>query len=50
MSYELTGYRPINGKDGLDFDPNWFREAAINKMGTGSYSNSIYGSKSYKDF
>ena len=50
MSYELTGYRPINDKEGLDFDPDWFRTAALNKLGTGSYSNSIYGSKSYKDF
>ena len=25
-SYEITGYRPINETQGLDFDPNWFIE------------------------
>jgi len=49
-SFELTGYRPINDKEGLDFDPNWFNKASKNKTSTGSYSNSIYGSKNYKDF
>jgi hypothetical protein len=24
LSYELTGYRPINDTQGLDFDPSWF--------------------------
>jgi hypothetical protein len=24
LSYELTGYRPINNTQGLDFDPSWF--------------------------
>ena len=27
LSYELTGYKPINKTKGLDFDPNWFTEA-----------------------
>ena len=28
LSYELTGYRPITMTEGLDFDPEPFREAA----------------------
>lgn len=24
LSYELTGYRPIDDVNGLDFDPSWF--------------------------
>lgn len=31
LSYELTGYKPIDKTRGLDFDPDWFREAAITK-------------------
>ena len=27
LSYEITGYRPINSTQGLDFDPSWFTEA-----------------------
>ena len=51
-SYELTGYRPINDTMGLDFDPDWFREDAINKLKTGRYSpTSIpYGSKTHKEW
>lgn len=49
-SYELTGYRPINKTMGLDFNPDWFREAAISKLTTGTYSGSVYGSRSYKEF
>ena len=51
-SYELTGFRPINDTDGLDFDPNWFREDAINKLKTGRYSPSTVtmGSKSHIDW
>lgn len=29
LSFELTGYRPINDTKGLDFNPNWFTEAEI---------------------
>lgn len=50
LSYELTGYRPINGTQGLDFDPSWFRGDAINKMTTGKYSGYHIGSKSHRDF
>lgn len=37
LSYELTGYKPIDKTHGLDFDPDWFREAAITKQTTGHY-------------
>lgn len=50
LSYEITGYRPINDTQGLDFDPDWFREDAINKLKTGKYSKTIYGTKGYKEF
>ena len=49
-SYYITGYRPINETEGLDFDPDWFREDAINKLRFGRYSNLLLGSKSHKDF
>lgn len=26
LSYELTGYKPINKTKGLDFNPEWFIE------------------------
>lgn len=39
-SYYITKYRPINDEQGLDFDPTWFREDAINKLKTGRYSSS----------
>ena len=31
LSYEITGYRPINETQGLDFNPDWFRTDAITK-------------------
>lgn len=49
-SYYLTKYRPINDNDGLDFNPDWFREDAITKLKTGRYSNHMIGSKSHRDF
>ena len=49
-SYWITKYRPINDVDGLDFNPNLFREAAIHKQTTGKYSGAIYGSKAYKEY
>lgn len=50
LSYELTGYRPINKTQGLDFNPDWFREDAISKLNTGNYSGTMIGSKPYVDF
>jgi hypothetical protein len=49
-SYELTGYKPINDKDGLDFDQAPFREAAILYETTGQYSAYSKDSKPYIDF
>ena len=51
-SYELTGYRPINDVDGLDFNPDWFREDAINKLRTGRYSPSSIpiGSRTHREW
>lgn len=51
-SYFITKYRPINDTQGLDFNPNWFREDAINKLKTGRYSPSSipFGSKTHVDW
>lgn len=51
-SYYLTKYRPINDTEGLDFNPNWFREDAINKLKTGRYSPTSIpmGSKTHRDW
>lgn len=50
LSYELTGYIPINRTSGLDFNPDWFREDAIHKLTTGNYSGLLLGSKSHRDW
>ena len=50
LSYELTGYRPINRTMGLDFNPDWFREDAIRKLTTGKYSGLMLGSKAHREF
>ena len=50
LSYELTGYRPINEEQGLDFDPTPFTEAAATFNTTGSYTEYPAGSKAYSDF
>ncbi len=50
LSYELTKYIPINKTSGLDFNPDWFREDAIHKMNTGKYSDTVFGTQSYRDF
>ena len=51
-SYELTKYRVIDDTNGLDFNPDWFREDAINKLKTGRYSPSSIpiGSKTHRDW
>jgi len=51
-SYWITKYRPINDKEGLDFDPDWFREDAKTKLKTGRYSPNtmVIGGKTHKDF
>jgi hypothetical protein len=47
LSYELTGYRPVNETVGLDFDPKVFTQAADNYRQTGSYSNLMPGTFSH---
>ena len=37
LSYELTGYKPINETQGLDFRPEWFTESRDNKLRTGKF-------------
>lgn len=50
LSYELTGYKPINNKSGLNFDPNWFLEAREIFNRTGSYCEAQFGSKTFRKF
>ena len=49
-SYELTGYRPINETQGLDFDPNWFIETRKTFEQTGQYCTHLFGSKKFREF
>lgn len=50
LSYEITGYRPINQTEGLDFKPEWFTEARDNYKRTGHYCSYRFKSKPYNDF
>jgi hypothetical protein len=50
LSYELTGYKPINENEGLDFDPEWFIEARRSKEKTGHYTAAPKGTKAFDDF
>lgn len=50
LSYELTGYKPINRTKGLDFNPKWFTEARDTFNRTGHYTEYRYGSKAFADF
>lgn len=50
LSYELTGYKPINDKKGLDFNPEWFTEARETFKRTGHYCQFRPKTKAYKDF
>ena len=49
LSYELTGYRPITMDQGLDFNPDDFREMAIIYNNTGRYTEYPKGRKLYND-
>lgn len=49
LSYELTGYRPITMDQGLDFNPDDFREMAIIYNTTGKYTEYPKGRKLYND-
>lgn len=50
LSYELTGYRPITETQGLDFNPDWFREDAMTKEATGKYEMYAYKGPAYNNF
>lgn len=50
LSYELTGYRPINDKQGLDFNPEWFTEARETYKRTGHYCQYRSKTKAYREF
>ena len=50
LSYEVTGYKPIDATHGLDFNPSWFTEARDNFLRTGHYCQFQPGSKLYRDF
>lgn len=50
LSYELSGYKPIDETRGLDFDIEWFIQARRIKESTGKYCAFLPGSKGYDDF
>ena len=50
LSYELTGYRSIDMKNGVDFKLEPFIEDALTKERTGKYTEYKPGSKPYNDF
>lgn len=50
LSYELTGYRPVDEERGLDFNPEWFTEARQIKLRNGKYCAYPEGTKKYNDF
>lgn len=50
MSYELTGYKPINKTKGLDFNPEWFTQARETFKKTGHYCHYPRNTKAYADF
>lgn len=50
LSYELTGYRPINENKGFDFNPEWFTEVRETFKRTGHYCSFPKKSKAYSDF
>lgn len=50
MSYELTGYKPIDGEHGLDFNPEWFMGARRTKEATGHYCSFKFQTKPYREF
>lgn len=50
LSYELTGYRPIDETHGLDFDPSWFTEVRETFLRTGKYCSYLPRSKRWDVF
>ena len=50
LSYELTGYIPINEISALDFDPSWFTEVRDTFNRTGHYCQAHRETKAFRDF
>ena len=50
LSYDLTGYRPIDETHGLDFDPSWFTEVRETFLRTGRYCSYLPRSKRWDAF
>lgn len=50
LSYELTGYRPINETEGLDFNPENFIKTRRHYERTGHFTLAPKGRKDYDDF
>ena len=50
LSYELTGYRPIDQTHSLDFDPSWFTEVRETFLKTGKYCSYLPRSKRWDTF
>lgn len=50
LSYEITGYRPIDQTHSLDFNPAWFTEARDNFKKTGKYCNALPNGKKWREF
>ena len=50
LSYELSGYKPINNESGLDFDPNWFLDTREAFLRTGHYCTFPRKTKAFNDF
>lgn len=50
LSYELTGYRPIDETHSLDFDPSWFTEVRETFLRTGKYCSYLPRSKRWDTF
>lgn len=50
LSYELTGYRPIDETHGLDFNPSWFTEVRETFLRTGKYCSYLPRSKRWDAF
>lgn len=50
LSYEITGYRPIDEVHGLDFNPEWFIETRKRFETTGKYCDYLPRSKRWDQF
>ena len=50
LSYQHTGYKPINKFEGLDFNPKWFTKTREIKISTGKYCEFSNKTKAYRDF